>query len=178
MTIVATARRVLAVARDRAAGTLLERKARARLAAANTDAPERFDCVVYFADDPGSAYQVRQWLQPLAELARTRPAAVLVHRPTTAAGLLPDSPLPVYLAAGISQVGDFVNAHGVGLVFYVNNNRDNFTVLRLAAPIHVHLSHGESDKISMASNQLKAYDYAFIAGPASRERILGHLRRM
>ncbi|UNK47454.1 CDP-glycerol glycerophosphotransferase family protein [Arthrobacter sulfonylureivorans] len=178
MTIAATARRTLELARDRAAGALLEGRVRTRLAAANTGAPDRFDCVVYFADDPGSAYQLRQWLAPLAELAKTHPTAVLVHKPTTAAALLPDSPLPVFLTTGIGQVEEFVDSHRVRLVFYVNNNRDNFTVLRLAGPRHVHLSHGESDKISMASNQLKAYDYAFIAGAASRERILGHLRRM
>ncbi|MFD1214152.1 CDP-glycerol glycerophosphotransferase family protein [Arthrobacter sp. GCM10027362] len=178
MPIVAAARRALVLGRDRAVEVLLEPRVRARLAAANAGAPERFDCVVYFADDPGSSYQVRQWLEPMAELARTHPVAVLVHRPTTAAALLPDSPLPVYLANGIGQVEDFINARGVRIVFYVNNNRDNFTVLRLAGQLHVHLSHGESDKISMASNQLKAYDYAFIAGAASRERILGHLRRM
>jgi hypothetical protein len=178
LSIVTAARRALKLARDRAAGALLEPRVRARLAAANAGAPGRFDCIVYFADEPGSAYQIRQWLAPMAELAKSHPVAVLVHRSTTAGALLPDSPLPVYLAAGIGQVEDFVNAHGVRLVFYVNNNRDNFTVLRLAAPVHVHLSHGESDKISMASNQLKAYDYAFIAGTASRERILGHLHRM
>jgi hypothetical protein len=178
LTIAATARRTLELARDRAAATLLERRVRTKLAAANTGAPDRFDCVVYFADEPGSAYQLRQWLAPLAELAKTHPTAVLVHRATTAAALLPDSPLPLFLTTGIGQVEEFVNSHRVRLVFYVNNNRDNFTVLRLAGPRHVHLSHGESDKISMASNQLKAYDYAFIAGAASRERILGHLRRM
>lgn len=178
MTIAATARRTLELARDRAASALLERRVRARLAAANTGAPDSFDCVVYFADDRGSAYQLRQWLAPLAELAKRHPTAVLVHRPTTAAALLPDSPLPVFLTTGIGQVEDFVHSHGVRLVFYVNNNRDNFTVLRLAGPRHVHLSHGESDKISMASNQLKAYDYAFIAGAASRDRILGHLQGM
>ncbi|MCG2622255.1 CDP-glycerol glycerophosphotransferase family protein [Arthrobacter sp. I2-34] len=178
MTFAATTRRSLELVRDRAAGTLLERRVRARLAAANAGAPDRFDCVVYFADGAASAYQVRQWLQPLAELAQTHPVAVLVHRPTTAAALLPDSPLPVFLTTGIGQVENFMNSHGVRLVFYVNNNRDNFTVLRLASPVHVHLSHGESDKISMASNQLKAYDYAFIAGTASRERILGNLHRM
>ena len=104
--------------------------------------------------------------------------ALLVHRPTTAADLLKDAPLPIFLAQGIDQVEKFIQDKGVRLVFYVNNNRDNFTVLRLAEQVHVHLSHGESDKISMASNQLKAYDYAFIAGQASRERILGSVRRM
>src|SRR5699024_12884563 len=32
----------------------------------------------------------------------------------------------------------------------------------------IHLSHGESEKVSMISNQLKAYDWVFTAGPAAR----------
>nr|WP_240974702.1 CDP-glycerol glycerophosphotransferase family protein [Arthrobacter sp. SF27] len=89
-----------------------------------------------------------------------------------------DCPLPVYLTSGINEVEQFVNAHGVRAVFYVNNNQANFTVLRLTGPAHIHLSHGESDKVSMASNQLKAYDFSFIAGEASRQRILANVPRL
>ncbi|NKX56495.1 CDP-glycerol glycerophosphotransferase family protein [Arthrobacter mobilis] len=171
----APVRRALTVLGGQAADAVAARRLRRQLAAGSA-APERFDCVVYFADEPSSAYQVRQWFAPLAELARTHPVALLVHRATTAAELLKDSPLPLYLTSGIGEVERFIQDKAVRLVFYVNNNRDNFTVLRLTGQVHVHLSHGESDKISMASNQLKAYDYAFIAGQASRERILGRVR--
>lgn len=60
---------------------------------------------------------------------------------------------------------------------YFNNNQANFTTLRINGPAHVHLSHGESEKSSMTSNQLKAYDYAFIAGQASADRILQNVKR-
>lgn len=140
--------------------------------------PSRVDCVVYFADEPSSAYQVRQWFAPLEALSRRHPTAVLVHRPMTAAAIARDSPLPVALASSADRVEEFVRSRGVRAIFYVNNNRDNFSVLRLGGPVHIHLSHGESDKVSMASNQLKAYDYAFVAGPASRRRILAHVPRL
>ena len=178
MPFTATARRALKFVGSQASNAVVGRTVRAQLASANSAGPARFDCAVYFADEPSSAYQLRQWFAPLARLARTHRVALLVHRPTTAAELLKDSPLPIFLAQGIDQVEKFIQDMSVRLVFYVNNNRDNFTVLRLTGQVHVHLSHGESDKISMASNQLKAYDYAFIAGQASRERILGSVRRM
>jgi hypothetical protein len=41
--------------------------------------------------------------------------------------------------------------------------------------MHVFISHGESEKIYMASGQLRAYDFAFIAGPAACDRILAAL---
>jgi hypothetical protein len=160
-----------------AKSVLTERSVRRRLAEANREAGKGFDCVLYFADGPDSVYQVRQWLAPMAKLAERHRVAVLVHRPTTATELLRGSPLPVFLTKGIGEVEAFINHAGARMVFYVNNNRDNFTVLRLPGQVHVHLSHGESEKVSMVSNQLKAYDFAFIAGPASRERILAALQR-
>ena len=36
--------------------------------------------------------------------------------------------------------------------------------------VHVHINHGESDKLSMVSNQAKAYDKVFVAGDAAIER--------
>ncbi len=36
---------------------------------------------------------------------------------------------------------------------------------------HVFINHGESDKMYMTTNQFKAYDYAFVAGDAARERL-------
>lgn len=171
-------RRALKVLSDHASNLLLERRVRQRLASAAPAAGQKYDAVIYFADDVASTYQVRQWFGPMSRLARTHPVAVLCHRPSTAGALLEDTPLPVYLATGIAQVEEFVQAHGVRVVFYVNNNQANFTVLRLTSPIHIHLSHGESDKISMASNQLKAYDHCFIAGEASRRRIEAAVRHL
>lgn len=163
---------------DQASNVLLDSKVRKALAAKNLESPGNFDCAVYFADDDSNSYQVRQWFGPLARLSEQFPVALLAHRPATAASLVQDSPIPVFLTRGIAQVEDFLRTRRVRVIFYVNNNQANFTVLRQTDPIHIHLNHGESDKVSMASNQLKAYDYAFIAGPASRQRILSRVKRL
>jgi len=46
----------------------------------------------------------------------------------------------------------------------------NFHSLTQRHLLHVHVNHGESDKICMVSNQVKAYDRVFIAGEAALRR--------
>ncbi|NMR31273.1 CDP-glycerol glycerophosphotransferase family protein [Crystallibacter degradans] len=178
MSLTAKARRGLKLIADITGNFLLDKRVRRQLSARNPTTPAQYEAILYFADDPSSAYQVRQWFGPMRKLSERHPVAVLVHKATTAAAIMKDCPLPVYLTSGINEVEQFVNAHGVRAVFYVNNNQANFTVLRLTGPAHIHLSHGESDKVSMASNQLKAYDFSFIAGEASRQRILANVPRL
>jgi hypothetical protein len=52
-------------------------------------------------------------------------------------------------------------------VMYVNNGVGNFQSLTVAELAHIHVNHGESDKICMVSNQVKAYDRVFVAGQAA-----------
>jgi hypothetical protein len=101
----------------------------------------------------------------------------LLGDPRTARDIAGRTTLPVVLVPGSAPFERFVAEHRVRAVFYVNNNQANFTALRVNGPAHVHLSHGESEKSSMVSNQLKAYDFAFIAGQASHERILAAVPR-
>src|SRR5690625_6110298 len=58
---------------------------------------------------------------------------------------------------------------------YVNQNTRNFQIMRYGKRWHVFINHGESDKMYMTTNQIKAYDYAFIAGDAARERLQANL---
>ncbi|WP_026820804.1 CDP-glycerol glycerophosphotransferase family protein [Arthrobacter castelli] len=135
------------------------------------------ECVLYFADEPVNSYQVRQWYEPMLRLADSHRVTVMVRKPMTVRSLH-DCPLPMVLATNMPEQEAFLSAHPVKIIFYVNNNKENFLTLRYTGPIHIHLSHGESDKTSMASNQLKAYDYAFIAGEASRSRIERTVKRL
>lgn len=168
---------VLRRVRSRLSSAANEPRVRRRLAKA-TVPPAISPFAVYFADAPQGAYQLEQWLPALDRLAATgTPVTLLLANADSAARLLESSQLPVALCTQASAVEEFVAAHQVQVLFYVNNNQANFTTLRINGPYHVHLSHGESEKSSMVSNQLKAYDAAFIAGPASRERILHHIRR-
>ncbi len=55
-------------------------------------------------------------------------------------------------------------------VVYVNNGWTNFQSLSFQQAVHIHVNHGESDKICMVSNQAKAYDMVFVAGEAAVRR--------
>ena len=78
---------------------------------------------------------------------------------------------PVRFSRLTNGLDKFMQSPSLRAVFYVNQGTSNFQALRYPEPAHVHLSHGESEKISMISNQLKGYDYVFTAGQAARERI-------
>lgn len=130
-----------------------------------------FRVAVHFPDYPVNLYQLRQWYEPLARLASTLPVVVVARYATTARLLLDECPVPVVLARSIADVETLLAAHPVRAVLYVNQNTRNFSVLRYRDPAHVFICHGESDKDYMASNQLKAYDTTFIAGPAAAERL-------
>ena len=143
-----------------------------------TDAP--FRCAVYFSDEPVNLYQIRQWYAPLQELAKTQPVVVISRMPETTSLLLDECPLPVLHGPRVTDIETFMAAHEIGLVLYVNQNVRNFQMLRFAEPAHVFVSHGESDKSYMASNQLKAYDRVFIAGTGrgrAPERCARRVRR-
>lgn len=175
MSLVQKGRRALDFAAAQIRSTVAEPAVRKSLAA---KAPQvaAAECLVYFADEPMNSYQVRQWYEPMRRLAERHPVAIVARSPLTAGELAADSPLPVALATSMSELDRILTGGPAKLMFYVNNNKENFLPLRFPHLLHVHLSHGESDKASMVSNQLKAYDYAFIAGTASRERILRELR--
>lgn len=148
-----------------------------RIARHGTTLPTTSPFAAYFADTPDGAYQLEQWIPAFERLAEAgTPITLLVTNANSASRLLDSSPLPILLCSGSAGLEAFVKTRKVQVLFYVNNNQANFTPLRLNNLTHVHLSHGESEKSSMVSNQLKAYDRAFIAGLAARERILAHVR--
>nr|WP_269449782.1 CDP-glycerol glycerophosphotransferase family protein [Auraticoccus cholistanensis] len=150
----------------------MERPVRAELARHNAGAQGPHPCAVWFSQPVEHLYQVEQWLGPLERLSEQHPVLLLVNRPGSARALAALTRLPVHLARRTAEVDALLARHDVRLVFYVNNAQANFTMLRTNGQRHVHLSHGESNKSSMVSHQLRAYDFCFVAGPASRQRVL------
>ncbi|MFL4474808.1 CDP-glycerol glycerophosphotransferase family protein [Paeniglutamicibacter sp. MACA_103] len=134
---------------------------------------ETVDFVAFFADAPGQSYQLEQWLAPFEALQRSGHGVCLViMNALTARQVAGRTSLPILLSRSMEHIETTLASWGTSGIFYVNNSQANFTMLRINGPAHVHLSHGESEKSSMVSNQLKAYDFAFIAGHAARTRIL------
>lgn len=138
-----------------------------------------FVAAAYFAADLDSVYQLEQWLWPMEQLRdRLReqgygdqPFGILSRNIRSARRLREQTDIPVRFSRRSAGFDTFIAATSLRLVFYVNQALLNFQAMKFPRPAHVHLSHGESEKISMISNQLKAYDYIFTAGQAARERI-------
>lgn len=170
------ARKSLDVVKDR----LTERNVAQRFAPAAHDS---FTAALYFAGDGASVYQLSEWLWSCEQLAARltakgfgeAPVVVFCRHAGHAEQISRLTTLPVRFGRLARDLDTFMTLPSLRIVFYVNQSPLNFQALRYPQPAHVHLSHGESEKISMISNQLKAYDYVFTAGAAARERILAAL---
>jgi hypothetical protein len=128
------------------------------------------EIAVYFADDPRKLYQLNQWL-PVLELLHERHRVVLITRnAATYAELAGATYLPRVLAPTFPDLVQLYESSELKVAVYVNNSVHNFHSLTQRHLLHVHVNHGESDKVCMVSNQVKAYDRVFVAGPAAVRR--------
>jgi choline kinase len=128
------------------------------------------EVVVYFGDDPLRVYQLRQWL-PVFELLDRRHRVVVVLREQATYDLVSAATsLPVLCLPSFGDLTEMYRHGRHKVVAYVNNSARNFQSLVARSVLHVHLNHGESDKICMVSNQVKAYDQVFVAGEAAINR--------
>jgi hypothetical protein len=137
--------------------------------------PLTADVVVYFADDVTKAYQLEQWLPVLDDLHRRRPILVVTRNLGTFRALTDLSTLPLIFARRLRDLNQVLVDADPGVCLYVNNSASNFQALGWPRALHLHLNHGESDKISMATNQAKAYDEVLVAGPAAVQRYLDNV---
>jgi hypothetical protein len=133
--------------------------------------PRHYKVAVYFADGAVNMYQMRQWYKPLAGLAERWPVVVLARTAFGARALMAEGALPVAFVPSVRDLEQFVVSQDIRIVLYVNQNTRNFQMFRYGRRWHVFINHGESDKMYMTTNQFKAYDYAFVAGDAARDRL-------
>ena len=131
--------------------------------------------VVYFPDDATKIYQLDQWLPVLADLHARQPVLLVTRNLGTFRALQEISALPLIFTRRLRDLNAALLSADPAVCLYVNNSATNFQVLGWPRALHLHLNHGESDKISMASNQAKAYDEVFVAGPAAVQRYLDNL---
>ena len=146
-------------------------RVRRRLAEDGPHPSGHFKVAVYFADGAVNMYQMRQWYRPLAELAKRWPVVVLSRVATGAEKLLDEDAPPVAFVPTVRDLERYLADQDIRIVLYVNQNTRNFQMFRYGRRWHVFINHGESDKMYMTTNQYKAYDYAFVAGQAARDRL-------
>ena len=128
------------------------------------------EVVVYFGDRSSKFYQLEQWIPVLEQLHKHHKVVIVVRKGTALTSVLEATHLPVVFKRKFDPLQTFYHANDFKLALYVNNGMTNFQSLSFAPMVHVHVNHGESDKLSMVSNQAKAYDKVFVAGEAAVER--------
>ena len=169
--MISDGRKAVALVRKAVRGRVAVRDVRARLSQQPEHPSAHYRVAVYFADGEVNMYQIRQWYRPLAHLADTWPVVVLARNATGARALLADGALPVAFAPTVRDLERYIATQDIRIVLYVNQNTRNFQMFRYGRRWHVFINHGESDKMYMTTNQFKAYDYAFVAGEAARQRL-------
>ncbi|WP_291795516.1 CDP-glycerol glycerophosphotransferase family protein [Brevibacterium sp.] len=126
--------------------------------------------VAYFGDNADKIYQLTQWLPILEQLNQHHPTLLVFRKLNALRAVKGMTKLPMAFVRRFDDLATLYYENDYRLVLYVNNGVTNFQSLSYAPAVHVHINHGESDKLSMVSNQAKAYDKTFIAGPAALER--------
>lgn len=127
--------------------------------------------MVFFADTRDSLYQIDGWYEPLRALDAEHGVVVVCMDSRTAAAVREASGLEVRTVAQDATLEGLLERSALRLCLYVNHNPLNFIPLRFRSLAHVSLLHGDSDKIVSVSNQVKAYDFAFVAGQAGADRL-------
>lgn len=171
MGVVSDAKKALALVRKAVKNRSAVIDVRRALAQRPPHPPFQYRVAVYFADGAVNMYQMRQWYKPLAELSKTWPVVVLSRAATGARAMLNEDAPPVAFVPTVRDLERFLAKQDIRVVLYVNQNTRNFQMFRYGRRWHVFINHGESDKMYMTTNQYKAYDYAFVAGDAARERL-------
>lgn len=131
---------------------------------------------LYFAGSRATFYQLTQWLPVFETLLDEYHIDLVVKKASAYLALRNHTSIRVVFIPQVAELERYINSEGPRCFFYVNQNVANFTVLRFTEPLHVFLNHGESEKSYMFSSQVRAYDYAFVAGPAARKRLTENVR--
>jgi hypothetical protein len=126
---------------------------------------------VYFAGSKNQLYQLQQWVAPLQALQNGQFPVTLVCRSAAAFHWTAQhTPFKAVYCKTIQDLLHLYELNPFKCILYVNNVYRNFQSLINGRALHVHINHGESEKLSTFSNQTKAYDYVLISGPAALDK--------
>ncbi len=130
-----------------------------------------FEVLAYFGDDVSRSYQLQQWLPVFEELNKTHKVQVICRQYPTTKLIRKLTKLPVNSVYDFFTLTTLIESNNYKVILYVNNSFTNFQAMAAKRAFHVHLNHGESDKMSMTSRQMYAYDVVAVAGQAAKDRL-------
>ena len=137
--------------------------------------PQDLEVMAYFGDDVSRSYQIEQWLPVFEELNKNHKVSIISRQFPTTKKLRKLTSLPVNTVYDFFTLTELIDSNNYKVVLYVNNSFTNFQAMAAKRAFHVHLNHGESDKMSMTSRQMYAYDVVAVAGQAAKDRLKNSL---
>ena len=133
------------------------------------------EIVVYFFGGMGQTYQIKQWIDTFKELDKIHKIVVVVRNREVQSYFKKILPFPIAYRNSVEQLHKFYNKHNFKVIIYINNGVKNFQSLLNENVLHIHINHGESDKSSDHSNQVKGYDYIFVHAPNGYNNYMKYL---
>ncbi len=133
------------------------------------------EVVVYFFGGMGQTYQIKQWIDTFKELNKIHKIVVVVRNREVQSYFKTILPFPIAYRDSVEQLHKFYNKHNFKVIIYINNGVKNFQSLLNENVLHIHINHGESDKSSDHSNQVKGYDYIFVHAPNGYNNYMKYL---
>lgn len=130
---------------------------------------------VYFDGGKEQIYQLEQWVGALRALDAEQPVTVVCRTLYAFNWVINNSNLRCAYCLSLDDLLSLYQKNPFQCILYVNNAFRNFQSLINARALHVHINHGESDKLSTFSNQSKAYDYVLVAGQAAIDKYNSNL---
>jgi hypothetical protein len=136
------------------------------------------EIIIYFFGKMGQTYQIKQWIDTFIELHKKHRIIVVVRYQNVQEYFTKILPFPIKYCNTIDDVLTFYDTVEPKSIIYINNGFKNFQSLIYEKALHVHINHGESDKASDHSNQVKGYDYIFVHGPNGYNNYMKYLIKL
>jgi len=138
------------------------------------------EIVIYFAGNKKQLYQIEQWLHLFKELNKFYKVSFVIKNYRVIEYFNKDifKDFEIKYIPKLVNLIEFYKLNNHKIILYVNNNNQNFQSLINNKAMHIHINHGESEKISTFSNQVKAYDYVFIVSDAAYNKYKLNLNKI
>lgn len=133
--------------------------------------------VVYFEGNMTHWYQLEMWLSILNQLNKVVPVSLVIRNQAVFRKLVNLTDFQVFFCITIDDVMQIYDTSEIKCILYVNHAAKNFQSLINRNALHIHINHGESDKLSTITNQATAYDYVYVVGDAAWKRYEANLLR-
>ncbi len=139
------------------------------------DTVRKTDIIIYFYGKMGQTYQIKQWIDTFNELNKQYKITIVIRELAVYQYWSTHLKFNLWYCNTIVNLMDFYDKADPALILYINNGMKNYQSFLYEKSLHIFLNHGESDKSSDHSNQIKSYDYTFVHGPNGRDNYLKYL---